>query len=66
MAAPLATSNPTVPLPLPVLTVITYEAAGVVLPGTIDVIEAPLRPPPVTKAKSFTPTPTTLSEKATV
>ena len=66
VAAPLATSNPRLPLPVPVLTVTTNEAAAVVLPGATDAIEVPLRPAPATVVKSPTPTPTTVVEKVTV
>ena len=40
VAAPLATSNPRVPAPVPVLTVTTNDAAAVVLPGATDAIDA--------------------------
>ena len=66
VAAPLTTSNPRPPLPVPVLTVTTYEAAAVVLLGATDATEVPLRPGPATKAKSLTPTPSTVLEKVIV
>ena len=66
MAAPLAMSNPRLPLPVPVLTVTTKEEAAVVLPGATDAIEVPLRPAPTTKVKSLAPTPATVLEKVTV